>query len=360
MTDLWKDIKFVLGSFLKVYCVVDALDEMDQGNDDFMLELASLGCWRPSNVKVLITSRPIATIENTLRSASIPQIRLDEVLVDVDITTYVQNCLEKSSIPYGFHAVIKEAVPGRANGLFLYAKLAMDEFTEPGGDAREILKDLPSNLNIMYNIILRENAMRSQVPADIQLLILQFVTHATRPLRLLKIAEMVCKSFYRNKGEHHLKEIKDLVRAACGPLIEILPDETISVVHHSFTECLKGYTQLTEHLSSDVDEFVTLLPGPTNREIAKAYLAYLESGCLDNLKPKMRPEERTFVHGEDPARIAQRLEHPFLEYSARNWHVHVRRAVWRLSLWACSWKTLVACRTGLAILHPKGCKSGNA
>lgn len=32
--DLWKELRFALSAFPKAYCVTDALDEMDQGNDD--------------------------------------------------------------------------------------------------------------------------------------------------------------------------------------------------------------------------------------------------------------------------------------------------------------------------------------
>lgn len=55
VSDLWKDLKFATSAFPKVYCVTDALDEMDKGNDDFLDSLAKLGQWRPANVKVLIT-----------------------------------------------------------------------------------------------------------------------------------------------------------------------------------------------------------------------------------------------------------------------------------------------------------------
>lgn len=36
-----------------------------------------------------------------------------------------------------------------------------------------------------------------------------------------------------------LKESKDLVRQSCERLLEILEDETVSVIHHSLTEFLR-------------------------------------------------------------------------------------------------------------------------
>lgn len=37
------------------------------------------------------------------------------------------------------------------------------------------------------------------------------------------------------------KDNKAIVREACGPLLEILEDETVSVIHHSLTEFLYGH-----------------------------------------------------------------------------------------------------------------------
>ncbi|CAG8898568.1 unnamed protein product [Penicillium egyptiacum] len=42
-SDIWKDFKLVLAALPKVYCITDALDEMDQGNGEFMHALVELG-----------------------------------------------------------------------------------------------------------------------------------------------------------------------------------------------------------------------------------------------------------------------------------------------------------------------------
>ncbi|CAI7609372.1 unnamed protein product [Penicillium glandicola] len=322
-SDLWKDLKLALATFPKVYCVTDALDEMDQGNDEFLQALVELSQWRPSNVKVLITSRPVSIVENSLRSFSIPQIRLEEKLVDLDIAAYVQYKLRHSSVAPESWSVIEEAIPGRANGLFLYAKLSMDAFLEPGADAHEVLKALPADLNVMYNDLLHEHARRSAVPEDLQLLVLQFVTHATRPLRILEIAEMT-KSVQALTTDRSLKETKVLVRAACGPLLEVLPDETISVVHHSFTEFLKGSTRSSE---SDDTIYPILRPGSTNKRLAISCLKYLQSGCLAIRKIKETTNQREYIPPRNEEHREIKLQFPFLEYAADNWYTHIRRAV---------------------------------
>jgi hypothetical protein len=116
---------------------------MNQGHDGFLLSLAALGPWKPGKVKVLMTSRPVARVETALRKAETLQIRLDETAVDKDISTYVRQKLDATSITDSNRTLILDAIPGRANGLFLYARLAMDAFLEPGADVSDVLKRLP-------------------------------------------------------------------------------------------------------------------------------------------------------------------------------------------------------------------------
>lgn len=197
----------------------------------------------------------------------------------------------------------------------------------------------------MYADLLREHARRSGVPDGIQLLILQWVTHATRPLRLLELAEAIhvtngCDS------ERDLKTRKELVRAAAGPLLEILADETVCVVHHSFTEYLK------DTLRSGEGQYPVLHPSPTHGRLAVACLAYLCSGCLPSVNGKHAPlfdsnddtdspaSEQELLHDTDlflptpdqgpfkteDGQRQMRLRYPFLAYAVENWCIHVARS----------------------------------
>lgn len=327
MDSLWKDLRMALADLPdKVFCVGDALDEMDRGHDVFLQDLGTLGQWRPGKVKVLITSRPVPSVEMPLRNVPCLHLRLEERLVDLDISTYVRFALSTSSIPERDWKTITDAVPGRANGLFLYAKLAMDAFLEPGARVDSVLAHLPQDLNALYTDLLNEHAKRSGVAAPIQRLILQSVTHAVRPLRLLELAEMI-KVCSPDGATRDLKATKDLIRAACGPLLEILPDETVSVVHHSFTEYLKGTTR-----TDDAAGYSILHKGPVHAEIALACLRYLQSGYDDDTESDNEDELRAWgghvdsdpdMSGVDRSEAALRLRHPFFSYAASNWHRHI-------------------------------------
>ncbi|KAJ3545927.1 hypothetical protein NM208_g2267 [Fusarium decemcellulare] len=326
--DMWKVLKKAFESLPgKVFCVADALDEMDQGHDVFLKALGDLGQMRPEKVKVLITSRPVPKVEGPLRLTPCLHLRLQEKLVDVDISMFVRHKLSKSGIPESEWQTIQGAVPGRANGLFLYAKLTMDAFLEPGADINQVLSHLPADLNVLYNDLLNEHGRRSGVSAPVQHLILQFVTHATRPLRLLELADMI-RILSPDGLTRDLRATKNLIRVACGPLLEILADETVSVIHHSFTEYLKGTTRF-----GDNSGYPILHMGSANAQIALGCLRYLKSGCLDSVVPKDRPRQRhggipysRLGHGIPKDEIQLRLKHPFLEYATRNWLHHARKS----------------------------------
>ncbi|CAG9993271.1 unnamed protein product [Clonostachys byssicola] len=361
MNDLWKDLKIALGHLPKVYCVVDALDEIDDGNEDFLKELAELGRWRPAHIKVVATSRPVPRVEHPIRQIPMKEIRLEEKIIDMDIGTYVEHHLGHSSIPVDLHAQIKRVVPGRANGLFLYAKLAMEAFLKPGADVMQVMAALPADLNVLYTDLLQQHILRSGVPEHLQILILSWVTHASRPLRLLEIAEMINKTQSIDLSD--FRAIKELVRTSCGPLLEILPDETVSVVHHSLTEFLNGSTRSPEkHMVSTTGttSYPILDQGSTHSRLARVCISYiLGSKCLDGVKTKQVKKRldlnggsktdddivdvldqcsykrlggddeakcKRSWNGDLPATPELRSRYPFLAYCLDNWHVHVRKA----------------------------------
>ncbi|KAI0199498.1 ankyrin repeat-containing domain protein [Astrocystis sublimbata] len=329
MDDLWGELRLALAGLPNgAYCVVDALDEIGQGHDNFLRTLAELGLWKPKTVKLLMTSRPIARLEATLRKVEMLQIRLDETAVDKDIATFMQRKLNSTSIPDPDKKLILDAVPGQANGLFLYARLAMDALFKPGANIHHVLAALPQTLSDMYADLLRVHSLRSDVPPGLQRMVLQCATHASRPLRVLEVTEMLERT-YPSRAEENVKATKEIVRAACGPLLEILLDETVCVVHHSFTEYLTDISRLDTN-----EDSCPLKPGPTHNTLALACLNYLEyalsgvksqfEGLEEDIGPKalnngVRGRKRSLV-------VKARLKYPSLEYAASNWHVHVTKS----------------------------------
>ncbi|CAI6038839.1 unnamed protein product [Clonostachys chloroleuca] len=118
------------------------------------------------------------------------------------------------------------------------------------------------------------------------------------------------------------KVTKDLIRAACGPLLEILADETVSVIHHSFTEYLKGTTR-----SDDAVGYPILKPGPTHAQLAIACLRYLMAGDAGGDDDSIRRWSRSSRNNDLSKNVTQlRMKYPFFEYAVSNCSFHVNKS----------------------------------
>lgn len=163
--------------------------------------------------------------------------------------------------------------------------------------------------------MLVDHRPRSGVPQDLQLRILSWATHSSRSLRLLELADML-----DSVAEKKCKGTKAVVRNACCPLLEILEDETISVIHHSFTEFLTDSSrgQRPPPPDSTHSQFPLVISSSTHRILGLACLNYLStSGCLAhalNENEKLNP------------RGPLTLQFPFLDYASRSWFEHCRKS----------------------------------
>jgi ankyrin repeat protein len=178
---------------------------------------------------------------------------------------------------------------------------------------------LPTTLEDMYNGMLLDHSLRSGVSQEFQLTILAWVTHSSRPLRLLELADMLDTESGK-KG----KDTKAIVRLACGPLLEILEDETVSVIHHSFTEYLTDTSRGVRPAPGSRHAQFPIIASPnTHRKLTLACLKYLTSGCLSSPQP---------IHtnrGSARQQAVLKLQHPFLDYATKNLTFHFGKLDYR-------------------------------
>ena len=248
LKNLWEILLEALKrSKTPVYCIADGLDEMDDTYIDFIHSLKDLGINQElDQTKVLLTSRPIPRIEEMLRDHNVAGIKLDPTMLYPDIAHYVEVRLDTldPKLSVSKYQEVKEAICDRAKGLFLHARLMTDNLTTglcEGTIVEETLptslERLPRNLRELYTGMLAEHSLRSGITQEQQFMILQCVVHSSRPLRLIELGSLIM--VIRSETGMGLKESKDLVRQSCGRLLEILEDESVSVIHHSFTEFLR-------------------------------------------------------------------------------------------------------------------------
>jgi hypothetical protein len=162
--ELWKVFEASLGAMPKVYCIADALDEMETGNEKFIRQLLNLGFRKPESIKVLMTSRLLARVQNYLKDPAPSSIRLDRPFVNQDIAFYARSRLVESQISIDQRDAVMNTVCDKSNGLFLYARLMLDDVLgRPDLSAvKEKLDRLPDSLGDMYTSILLEHSKRSR------------------------------------------------------------------------------------------------------------------------------------------------------------------------------------------------------
>ena len=163
----------------QVYCVADALDEMERGNDWFLCRLVSLGQQRPSTLKVIVTSRQSPYIESLFRDSTTVNLNLNRRFIEQDIGTYVNHVLQdldKATITSQDGDLVKAMIQMRATGVFLYASLMMQELIRDleRYPLEELLTNLPVDMSEMYCRLLKEHTIRSKVTYEVQSLFLQW------------------------------------------------------------------------------------------------------------------------------------------------------------------------------------------
>jgi hypothetical protein len=152
------------------------------------------------------------------------------------------------------------------------------------------LKDLPLDLPDLYTRLLAEHSRLSRVTQEEQLTIIQCVIQPSRPLRLIELGSIIAvlRKDYTIEG---LKEGKELIRDSCGRLLEILEDESVSVIHHSFTEFVRDQSRKPKH-----EDFPVLSENEAHLLITRTCLEYLNSCEPSQFMQKMNIGRPQFVN----------------------------------------------------------------
>lgn len=335
LDSLWSILVDTLKSCPRVYCVADALDEMDPAQIGFLDKLAELGQENSDKVKIFVTSRQSDEIERQLKDCLSIKLKLNRHRVDNDIDLYIRNrlsLLPKESLTVEAQHEIEERVRAMSNGVFLYARLMLDQLLQrlpkTLTQLDEELGRSPLVLDDLYSSILREHRVRSGGTEEDQMLILQWVIHAIRPLRLLEIADIVSLRAALKGIELPRKDAKALVRSVCGPLLDIMGDETVQIFHHSLTEFL-----IDESRQIKPGCFPILRPVEAHKAIALTSIAYLSLDCFSEDWPGHAKQTSKMPSGlidQGPTRQdnndawrERSHGYPLLNYVAYNWPRHV-------------------------------------
>ncbi|TGO57353.1 hypothetical protein BCON_0066g00010 [Botryotinia convoluta] len=248
----------------RVYCIADALDEMNM-DEEFLSQLNALRSFRP-----------------------VIHVSLEEELVKRDISIFVRQRVEQfaeDGINETMQSFIQNTVCERSEGLFLYARLMLDQIAQSiknkehsDVSIQEMIAKLPVGLEEMYNRVLIDHASLTKIHQDIQIIILQLITQSVRPMRLIEIAKAIQDNPHLAKSGRDGKEI---ARSGCGPLLEVMEDGVVQILHHSFTEFLLDANRTTHKLLK-VPQFPVVDPKNTHREIVLLCISQLQGGAFSS------------------------------------------------------------------------------
>jgi hypothetical protein len=305
---LWEHLLAGLSSINKAYCVVDALDEMELlPKDGFLDRLNTLATFRPAALKLLMTSRPKQNLQSTLRDASIVHISLEDDLVGKDISLFLSYRL-KTLLPHDenheLRSSLVSAISERSSGLFLYARLLLDQIIPSLGstqlDVENLVRSLPLGLEKIYNTMLSQRAASLGIDTQIQVFLLQLATHSSRALRLNEMASILASAFPASMIPDTPKVV---ARLACAPLLEILEDETVSIIHHSFTEFLLNGGRAIDQFNATTPQFPVLNPNEVHKRLSVFCVEYLRGGALrvhsDNVHSEATKPAKRYGYFDD-------------------------------------------------------------
>ncbi|KAL6406885.1 ankyrin repeat domain-containing protein 52 [Ilyonectria robusta] len=281
-----------------VYLIVDAIDEADQDErEDILDSLARLVSLAPS-IRVLITGRPdediVAWVEKSSGISSLSQaiseFKIPDAAAARDIETYIDSRILRSS-KLRHPAVaqqIKKDVTARAEGMFLYVRLMLDELEIESsvGAVRLRLGKFPRSLNDYYETVFRRISNNTDSTRELARNLLAWVTTSHEPMHVetvlvalqsqaLSRIPSVAGPTKDDVDETRLLDPLKQIRSICFPLLEVTESGIAQLVHCSVAAYILN-TGMNAH--PEQDSTLLLTHTQASQEIALACIHFLRFG----------------------------------------------------------------------------------
>jgi ankyrin repeat protein len=285
-----------------MFCVLDGLDECDKKATQILLRrLVDMLCPTSSSLlsttfKLIVVSRDIPGLEDCTRIKLDPD-NNESVHGDIEkfISVRVRDLPKIVGSRHECEIEVQDTLLERAEGTFLWVGFAMYELMQKKTwtEVFDALKTLPSGLPAIYSRMLH------QIPAGhrkISSKILQWVTMALRPLKLLEIAIAIGlePSSSSISLEHAIMDEITL----CGSFLKV-QDSEVTLIHQSVRDYLLDET----HHNNPVLEAFKMKTNKAHFKMAQTCFQ-----CIQQSIPQLKcPDMR---------------ESPLLRYAALHWLEH--------------------------------------
>ena len=172
--------------FKRIYIVLDALDECEEGSRDLLLQLLLDYAELLQQVKVLITSRPQKGMSYFFEGRNVSTIAVEPRHLNPDIRIYVEGRVVSSLEPFpevrppgsqilrvenpALQARIFDSLTKSKDDVFFWVELQLDKLCRQNSDTgiQEALLELPRNSSGIYNRVItgiKDHAQRLQALA---------------------------------------------------------------------------------------------------------------------------------------------------------------------------------------------------
>ncbi|PMD12225.1 hypothetical protein NA56DRAFT_756767 [Hyaloscypha hepaticicola] len=305
-------LETALKSSEKVYIVIDGLDECDSHEKKAIIQwfqsvIASLPDTEFDSMRCLFISQDDGEVGKVL--SKIPAIRIRPEDTRADIQTYTtiwsKKIQEKFALPDEKREAIIAGVIERADGMFLFAKLVMENLFSQ--TKRENLsKELeparfPRGLEDAYARIVDRILGDPSTKEDAKRL-LGWLVCARRPLKWREIQCAVSINLDAKDIDLAERQLRVGSKILCGSLVEQRSDGSVEMVHLT----ARFFLVSQKHIDLASEEF----------ELVKLCLGYLNFRCFQDSTPELETKE-----------FVLKGYYSFLDYAALHWVDHLEEWV---------------------------------
>ncbi|RPA76764.1 ankyrin [Ascobolus immersus RN42] len=247
VADLLTALKRVLYHLKAAYIVVDALDELGEGESarsEFVTALRKLSS-TSDNAFLLVTSRPLADVDELFEEDLRLEIRASEKDLRVFIESRLTNASRRLRLLINDNNALRQQILGAivesSDGMFLLAKLQMESLSNKYNiqDLKRALEGLPKKLYDSYDLTMERIMRQEEEDRDLALTILGWMRFALRPLtpRELQYGLAITPGVLEVDEERLVHE--SIFAAVCGGLVTVDKYGNIRFTHYTVHEYLK-------------------------------------------------------------------------------------------------------------------------
>ncbi|KAJ5933745.1 hypothetical protein N7454_006074 [Penicillium verhagenii] len=348
---LWDILSLILKALgpRRLFIVIDALDEMDKTlRKAFLQRLRQVVHPDMHNVRIFVTSRRETDLERIFVTWDITSLGMaDSRQNHNDLSSFLKDTIRDYAKENSFNkktaSLIYREIFSRADGMFMWAVLAWNNFTDGVGlwtdemIAERIagMQRLPLGMEHLYHHLLLtvDERLRPEL-----MHLLQWIVAARRPLNTMEIS-IALALVGRPQSSADIKKrlsITAFLKRTCPNLLQIDDKGIVTIVHQSFKDFLLGARQV----KGEPNIFFLDLK-PINLQIAKDCILYMglnDISLVENgpwVVEKLEVPDEASAADQRRARRAHarraraRLErfleqYPFIDYAANWWQFHLK------------------------------------